>query len=174
MAKPTIHIIALGGTIAMVPDLGGGARPALSAADLVRAAPAIDDLADIEIYDFLHAASANLTFPGLVELAKKINRLFADGVDGIVVTQGTDTLEETSFALDLMTIGGTVIFTGAMRNPRLEGSDGPANLIDAVRVSAALDRSRAGVLVVMNGEIHAASEVRKVHTSSLKAFLSSE
>jgi L-asparaginase len=174
MTKADIHIFALGGTIAMVSDEHGGARPALSAKDIIAAAPGIDDLANIYAHDFRGIASANLAFDDLVKLAEEINRLFASGADGIVVTQGTDVLEESSFALDLMVAGGAAIFTGAMRHPGLDGSDGPANLVNAVRVAAMIDRSVTGALVVMNGEIHAASEVRKIHTSSLCAFASPE
>lgn len=174
MAKPTIHILAMGGTIAMVPDQQGGARPALSADDIAAAAPGIDDLANIHPHDFRNVASANLTFEDLINLAKEVNALLSDGADGVVVTQGTDVLEESAFALDLMIGGGAAIFTGAMRHPGLDGSDGPANLANAVRVAATIERSVAGALVVMNGEIHAPSEVRKVHTSSLGAFASPE
>ena len=174
MAKPTIHIFALGGTIAMVPDPHGGARPALSAADLVRAVPGIGDIAKIESHDFRQIASANLRFEDLIELATEVNALLSDGADGVVVTQGTDVLEESAFALDLMIGRGAAIFTGAMRHPGLEGSDGPANLANAVRVAATIERSVAGAFVVMNGEIHTSSEVRKVHTSSIDAFASPE
>ena len=174
MAKPTIHIFALGGTIGMVPGQHGGARPALSANDITAAVPGIDDLANIHGHDFRSVASANLTFEDLIDLAKEVNALLSDGADGVVVTQGTDVLEESAFALDLMIGGGTAIFTGAMRHPGLEGSDGPANLANAVRVAATIERSVAGALVVMNGEIHAPSEVRKVHTSSIGASVSPE
>lgn len=174
MAKPTIHIFALGGTIAMVPEPHGGARPALSANDIIAAAPGIAGLANIHPHDFRSVASANLRFEDIVDLAKEINALLSGGADGVVVTQGTDVLEESAFALDLMIAGGTAIFTGAMRHPGLEGSDGPANLANAVRVAATIERSLGGALVVMNGEIHAPSEVRKVHTSRLGAFASPE
>ena len=174
MAKPTIHIFALGGTIAMVPDQHGGARPALSATDIIAAAPGIDDLANIHAHDFRSVASANLSFEDLIDLAKEVNALLSDGADGVVVTQGTDVLEESAFALDLMVDGGAAIFTGAMRHSGLEGSDGPANLANAVRLAATIERPVAGALVVMNGEIHAPSQVRKVHTSSFGAFASAE
>lgn len=174
MAKPTIHIFALGGTIAMVPEQHGGARPALSANDIIAAAPGIDGLANIHAHDFRSVASANLRFEDLIDLAKEVNALLSDAAGGVVVTQGTDVLEESAFALDLMIGHGAAIVTGAMRHPGLEDSDGPANLANAVRVAATIERSLTGALVVMNGEIHAPSQVRKVHTSSLGAFTSPE
>ena len=171
MDKPQVHIFALGGTIAMMPGADDGARPALSAADLVAAVPGIDKLGDIYTHDFRNVASANLTFADLIELARKIEGIFAGG-GRVVVTQGTDSLEESAFALDIMSATGAVVFTGAMRNPGLEGSDGPANLLDAVRVATGFTGTLTGAVVVMNGEVHAAKEVRKLHTSDLGAFAS--
>ncbi|SVB85345.1 uncharacterized protein METZ01_LOCUS238199, partial [marine metagenome] len=104
----------------------------------------------------------------------EINARLDDGVHGIVVTQGTDTLEESAFVIDrLVQKDAPVVFTGAMRNPTMEGPDGPANLFHAFLV--ALDQQVCGIgtLVVMNDEIHAARYVQKLHTTSPAAFHSS-
>lgn len=95
------------------------------------------------------------------------------GADGIVITQGTDTLEETSYALDLLVSAAEpIVVTGAMRNASLPGTDGPANLLAAIRVAASSQARGLGTVVVFNDEIHAARYVRKSHTSSTAAFRS--
>ena len=115
--------------------------------------------------------SPSIIFADLLRLRDEIAHRVADGSAGVVVTQGTDTIEETAFALDLMWPGDTpIVITGAMRNPSLPGADGPANLLAAVRVAATIQARRLGVLVVFNDEIHAARFVSKTHTSSLSAF----
>jgi L-asparaginase len=97
----------------------------------VAAVPQLRDIADVETVAFRQMPSGDLTLSDVVALAAEIGRSFAAGAAGAVVTQGTDTIEETSFALDLLTGGGPVVVTGAMRNPTLAGPDGPANLVAA-------------------------------------------
>ena len=164
-------MIGLGGTIAMG-SAGGAVVPALGAAQLLAAVPGLADVgADVEVLDFRQTASASLGFDDLLGLAAVLESL--DGVDGIVITQGTDSMEETAYLLDLVYRGDTpVVLTGAMRAASLAGADGPANLLAAVRVAVSAPARGRGVLVVMADEIHAAVRVRKTHTTSVSAFRS--
>jgi L-asparaginase len=122
----------------------------------------------------LHALpSASITFAHLRELVEVILAEIAGGATGIVVTQGTDTIEETVFFLDLTVPGDTpVVVTGAMRHPSLAGPDGPANLLAGIRVAAGRAARGLGALVVFADEVHAARLVRKTHTASTGAFVS--
>src|SRR6185437_15072259 len=113
----------------------------------------------------------SISFTDLLGLRDEILRRVEDGSAGIVITQGTDTIEETAFALDLLWAGhAPIVITGAMRNPTLPGADGPANLLAAVRVAASPAARGLGVLVVIADEIHAARFVSKRHTQSPAAF----
>jgi len=172
----TVAVYSLGGTIAMTADpLSGGVVPTLSARDLLDAVPQLACLGvELLVNDFRRVPSASLTFDDLTELRAAIDKTLADAdITGIVITQGTDTIEETAFVLDLQHgHEQPVVVTGAMRNPTLAGADGPANLYAAV-IAAAEPRLRgAGVLVALNDEIHAARYVRKSHTTSTAAFTS--
>jgi L-asparaginase len=109
----------------------------------------------------------------LIDLGRAIEEAFRGGSVGVVVTQGTDTLEECAFALDLLVDSDLpIVVTGAMQNPAQPGSDGPANLVAAVQVAISKEARGLGVLVVMNDEIHAARFVRKTHTTSRATFQS--
>jgi L-asparaginase len=174
MTKPRIHILALGGTIATRPDSSGAMQMGLGADDLVAAVPLLKNLAEIEAETVSRVGSHSLSFDQIHELAAKIRGLKADGV---VVTQGTDTLEETGFLLDLLLdLDVPVIVTAAMRNPSLTSPDGAGNLLAAVRVASdAWVRKNAkalGVLAVMLDEVYAAADVAKVHPTRLNAFAS--
>lgn len=171
--KPRILILSLGGTITMVPSAGGGITPVLGAAELVASVPALADVAEIEADSPLRVASPSLSLANLVDVARRIEAAFADGTDGAVVVQGTDTIEESAFLLDLLVAGDRpVVVTGAMRGAEAPGADGPANLLAAVRVAAAPDARGLGTLVVLNYAIHAARFVQKSHTALPSAFRS--
>lgn len=168
---PRIQIFTLGGTIAMAPGQGG-VLPELSGADLVAAVPELESLAELKVETVQKVASANLGVEAVLALAAKIEAARAAGVDGVVVAQGTDTLEENAFLLDVLLADGCpVVVTGALRNPTLLSADGPANLRDAAHVALRAE-ARGGVTVVLNGEIHAARFVHKRHTFALEAFSS--
>ncbi len=172
--KPRIQILALGGTIATRPDATGAMQMGLGADDLVAAVPRLGEIAEIEAETVSRVGSHSLSFDQVHALAAKIRSLPADGV---VVTQGTDTLEETGFLLDLLLdLDRPVIVTAAMRNPALTSPDGPGNLLAAVRVACdpwvRAHAQALGVVVVMLDEVYASADVLKVHPTRLNAFAS--
>ncbi len=170
---PSVSVLALGGTIASTGS-GQGVTPTLTAAQLVQSVPGLEDVARISADTFRQVPSPELTLVDLVALSREVERRLAGGDSGVVVTQGTNTIEETAFALDLLVDSDApVVVTGAMRNPTLPGADGPANLLAAVS-TAASERARGmGALVVFADEIYAARFVRKAHTQAVSPFQSS-
>lgn len=172
-ARPKVVILSLGGTIAMTDSGGPGVVPTLTAEMLAKAVPPLADVAEIDAVSFRQMPGAHLAFADIVSLAREIETRLDGGAVGAVVTQGTDTIEETSFLLDrLIDRDGPVVVTGAMRNPTLPGADGPANLLAAVQVATAQSARGLGCVVVMNDEIHLARRVQKTHTSNPAAFAS--
>ena len=169
---PRIALFALGGTIAMTGS-AQGVQPELSAADLIAGVPGLEGIARLEARSLSALPSVDLGFREIAALAEAIRLAVAAGVQGIVVTQGTDTLEETAFLLDLLLeVAVPVVMTGALRNPTLAGADGPANLLAAVRVASDPAAAGLGVVVVANDEIHMARHVRKTHISRPSSFAS--
>lgn len=168
---PRVVVLGLGGTIAMTSSGGAGAAPALSAAELVAAVPGL--AGRTEVVELAQRPGASLSFADLAAAAGAARDRLAAGADGVVVVQGTDTIEETSYLLDLVHSGPQpIVVTGAMRNPSLAGADGPANLLAAVQAAASPRLRDQGVLVVLGDEVHAARRVRKTHTSSPATFRS--
>lgn len=171
MTKPLVTVLALGGTIAMTQSAQGGVVPTLTGEMLVSAVPGLGDLAHIEARTFRQVPGAHLQFDDLEALAECVRELSAQGRRGVIVTQGTDTIEESAFVLDrLLDLEMPVVVTGAMRNPGVAGADGPANLLAALQVAISDEARGLGCLVVLNDEVHAARFVRKMHTSSPAAF----
>ncbi len=173
-----VQIITTGGTIASrIDPATGGAVPAVGADELVALAPSLRDCAaEVRVTDFGMLQSWNIGPDVMLRIAGVAgDALRDDTVAGVVVTHGTDTMEETAFALDLLLDGvKPVVVTGAMRNASDPGFDGPRNLTAAVRVAVDGDAQGRGALVVMNDEIHAARFVTKMHTTALGTFSSPE
>jgi L-asparaginase len=170
---PSVSVLALGGTIASTGG-GAGVTPTLTAEQLVASVPGLADVARIEADTFRQVPSPELTLADLVALAQEIERRLSAGDAGVVVTQGTNTIEETAFVLDLLVrADAPVVVTGAMRNPTLAGADGPANLLAAVSTASSAQARGLGTLVVFADEVHAARFVRKAHTQSVAPFLTS-
>ncbi|WP_327356609.1 asparaginase [Streptomyces sp. NBC_01304] len=174
----SVALFTLGGTIAMAgTSTGGPGGPVvarLTGADLVAAVPGLDTLGvPLEVQDAQAVPSANLTFAQLLDLVDAAAKAVAAGAHGVVVTQGTDTIEESAYLVDLVwPHPEPFVLTGAMRNPTLAGPDGPANLLAAARVAASPAARELGALVVLNDEVHAARWVRKAHATSTGAFAS--
>lgn len=171
MAK--VAILTTGGTVAMRHDPArGGAVPALNAADLMAVLP--PGAPDLVVEEVCNLPSSHFTLADLWHIRERVAAWAADSaVDGVVVTHGTDTLEETAYLLDLTVPGETpIVLTGAMRTASEVGADGPANLWAAVRVAASQAARGLGALVVLNDEIHAARFVTKTDTLSPATFQS--
>jgi L-asparaginase len=160
----------LGGTIGMAGHEDGVVKR-LTADELVASVPALEELdVELDVRNFRRMPSASLSFQDIVELATAAERCHADG---IVVVQGTDTLDETAYLLDLLWPHATpVVVTGAMRNPSMAGSDGPANLLAAVQLAADPGFHGLGAVVVLNDQIHAARFARKTHSTNPATFAS--
>ena len=173
MAFPRVTVFSLGGTISSVDSGGKGVEPTLTGEALVSDVPEIAEVAEVSAVSFRQAASGELGVRDLAELAAEISARIDDGEAGAVITQGTDTIEETSFVLDLLVDReAPVVVTGAMRNPTLPGADGPANLLAAIQVAVSDKAKGLGTVVVLNDEIHLARFVRKTHTSNPATFRS--
>ncbi len=171
MAK--VAILTTGGTVAMRYDPArGGAVPALSAADLTAVLPS--GAPELVVEEVCNLPSSHFTLDHLWRIRERAAAWAADSdVSGVVVTHGTDTLEETAYLLDLTVPGETpLVLTGAMRTASEVGADGPANLWAAVRVAASPQARGLGALVVLNDEIHAARFVTKTDTLSPATFRS--
>src|SRR5690348_3882890 len=168
-----IVLLFTGGTISMRHDpASGGAVPSLSGRDILALAPAIEKIADIEIVDFGAYPGPHMTMDRMWELRNTIaEQLERTEVQGVVVTHGTDSLEESAYlAARSLDTAKPVVFTGAMRTASDLGWDGPANLGVAVRVAASEETAGFGVLVAMCDRIFSALDVTKAHTHAVDAF----
>lgn len=177
MAKPQIAILATGGTIAGAGDSAiksAYSAGAVTVDKLLAAVPAINDMATIKGEQISSIGSQEMTNAVWLKLAKRVNELLANpDYDGVIITHGTDTVEETSYFLDLTVKSKKpVVFVAAMRLSTSMSADGPLNLYNAVSVAINKETAGKGVFVVMNDEIHSAREVTKINTSSVNAFAS--
>lgn len=172
-----IAVLFTGGTISMRLDPATGAAvPALGAQEILAQVPQLSDVAEIEVEDFSRLPGPHVTPEQMWRLARRAAAwLDRPDVDGLVITHGTDTIEETAFLLDLLLLSSKpVVLVGAMRTVSDASWDGPANLLAAARVAASASARDQGVLVVMDDQILPAREVRKVHTESSGSFATPE
>jgi L-asparaginase type II len=166
--KPRVHILATGGTIS---NLGGNARR--TGAELIAAIPGLSNVAQVTVEQFSNIASGAITHEQWRALAGRIAALMREpnAPAGVVITHGTDTMEETAYFLDLTApTCAPIVLTGAMRQAEAVGADGPANLLNAVRVAVAPTARNQGALILMNDEIFRARDVTKINTSRMDAF----
>lgn len=170
-----ILVVFTGGTFSMMIDRStGGAIPRYSGGELLDMIPEAKRLAEIEYYDFGKYPGPHITPKLMLQLSQKIKQLLAKKhYDGVIVTHGTDTLEETAYFLDL-TINADIpiVMIGSMKNSSEPDWDGPRNLIDAIHICLNDNSKNLGVLVCLNGEINAASEVTKIYSDSVESFKS--
>ena len=178
-APPVVWVLATGGTIS-----GGGSSStsltqyrsgAFSGEELVAAVPAIAEHATVRVEQVVNIGSPNITFDDWLTLARRIDEIFRGDPDaaGVVVTHGTNTLEETAYFLNLtVRHDRPVVLVGAQRPATAISTDGPLNLLNAVRTAASPEARGKGVLVVMNDEINAARDVTKTSTYRVETFRS--
>jgi L-asparaginase len=170
-----VHILATGGTIAGSgpSDIDPAYRPGDMAVEaLIRAVPKVRTLAEVSGEQVAQIGSQDMDDALWLKLAARVNALFeANEADGIVVTHGTDTMEETAYFLHLVTKSDRpVVLTGAMRPPTSLSPDGPLNLYNAVAVAADPEAAGRGAIVVLNDDLHSGRDVTKAHTTDVQAF----
>lgn len=168
-----VAVIFNGGTISMkVDERIKAAVPSLTGEEIMSMVTGIEEFAQIESYSFSSKPSPHITIENMLEISKLIKSLVVrDDIDGVVLTHGTDTLEETAYFLDL-TIGTekAIVVTGAMRSSSELGYDGPFNLATSICTAASEEAKGRGVLVCFNGELNSATEVTKTNSMALNAF----
>lgn len=168
---PHVRVLSTGGTIAST-DGADGATPSKDGDDLVATVPELEALAEVDVESVCDELSFHLSFSDVASLARAVERAADDGADGVVVTHGTDTMEESAYYLDLTVDADVpVVFTGAQRPADATGADGPANLLQAVRV-AADDRFADGAYVAFGNLVHAARWVTKARAGRPEAYAS--
>lgn len=176
-AKPNLYILATGGTIAGKSSntLSSAYKSgALSVDSLISVIPQAKDLANLKAEQISNIGSQEMDNKIWLKLARRVQALLSKkDVDGVVITHGTDTMEETAYFLDLVIKSHKpIVMVGAMRNASSLSADGPLNLYNAIAVASNPQSKGKGVLVVMNGDIHAAREVSKTHTTDVATFKS--
>jgi len=170
-----IIIVFTGGTFSMkIDENTGGAIPHFHGNELLDMIPEAGARANISMYEFGMFPGPHMTPELMLQLSQKVKEFAdSDDIDGVVVTHGTDTLEETAYFLDLtVNTSKPIVVIGAMKTSSEPDWDGPKNLLDAIRICNNENSKNMGVLVCLNGEINAASEVTKTHTEDVETFRS--
>jgi L-asparaginase len=168
-----ILIVFTGGTFSMkIDEKTKSAVPFYHGEELLKIIPDINKLANISVYEFGNYPGPHVTPELMLELSKKVKNFIESGnYDGVIITHGTDTLEETAYFLDLtIKTEYPIVLIGAMKTSSEPDWDGPRNLIDAIHICSNANSRGMGVLVCLNGEINAASEVTKTHTEDVETF----
>jgi L-asparaginase len=176
-ARPTVVLLATGGTIAMKIDpVKKAPVPAISGDDLLATVPEIGQVAKIEVQNLSNVPSDYMDPPRWVELARAAEKALArPEVAGVIVSHGTDTLEETAWFLDLTVRSDKpIVLIGAQRNASEKDFDGPRNLFNAARICVAPEAKGKGAMIALNDQINAAREVTKTHTSAVETFKSGD
>lgn len=175
-AKPKVMILATGGTIAGAQTSAteaGYKSGSFSVDDLIKAVPQLKDLADISGEQVANIGSQTMNHEVWLKLAKRANEALKGDTDGVVITHGTDTMEETAYFLSLLVKSDKpVVLVGSMRPATAISADGPANLYNAVALAVNPQAKGRGPLVVLNDEIHYAREAQKTNTTALDTFKS--
>jgi L-asparaginase len=175
-AKPKIMILATGGTIAGAQAStaeAGYKSGSFSVDDLIKAVPQLKDIADISGEQVANIGSQTMNHEVWLKLAKRVNEVLKGDTDGVVITHGTDTMEETAYFLGLVVKSDKpVVLVGSMRPATAIGADGPANLYNAVALAGNPEAKGRGPLVVLNDEIHYAHEAQKTNSTALDTFKS--
>ena len=176
VAKPFVHVVGTGGTIGSSGDYWTGNTTRVPIEELLKI-PGIDSVATVTTEQFLNVASSSIGPVRWLELTRRIAELFRTRPElrGVVVTHGTDTMEETAYFLDL-TVGGDrpVIVTGSMRPSNMAGADGPANLMNAARAAVDTNGRGRGTMVLMDDRLFAARDVTKTNSTRVETFQAPE
>jgi L-asparaginase len=171
--KKTIAVVTTGGTIAQKVDpVSGGAVPSLSGENLINSVSELKELANLKVFQVVNIDSSDMDFQVYSKLVRKIIKLNNDPeIDGLLILHGTDTMEETAFFLNhLIHTNKPMAITGAMRTASEKDSDGPRNLINALRVILSSHANNGNIMVVMNGNIINGFAVSKIDSSNIEAF----
>ncbi len=175
--RPRVALLATGGTIACIAGPDGRMVPGLTPEELVASVPALEEIASIRTETLRNVSGFDMGPDRMVEVARRAQKLLLAGVvDGVVVTHGTDTVEETMYMCEMLvgevTARGPIVFACAMRASTESGADGPRNLLNAVRVASRAAARGRGVLLTVNDRIHCASWVTKLNTLHVETFQS--
>ena len=180
-ARPIVYVLSTGGTIAGAgsssTDLSNYKPGSILGEQLVKAVPQISQIADVRVEQIVNVNSSDITIENWLRLAKRINAILKEtpAVSGFVITSGTNTLEETSYFLNLTIRSDTpVVLVGAMRPATAMSADGPLNLLNAVRTAIAPESRGKGGLIVLNDEINAARDTTKTNTLRVETFRAPE
>ncbi len=169
---PVVAIGAMGGTIAMKPAAPNTpVQPGLDAHDLVAAAPGLADLAELRVENICNVPSPSITVAEVLDALHFARRAVADGATGVILTHGTDNLEETAYLLDILwDQEAPIVVAGAMRSAMMPGADGPANLMAAALTASSEVARGLGVLTCLNDTVHLASRVTKSSSMAMETF----